>query len=178
MAGGRQAGGDYSGQRITLDSISGGPCLCALLQRSRGPVNDSESDFCLCSWTEHALPSWRTGRGLAGHKLVSHAEQVSQYIGIDARQANEHGVIAHVVVRHVVNIGGRSEQVSAIIEIHSDDQGTGFGRAMRGDASQEFSVDLECRGPVRGALLHAGQSKSDLPYRLEVDRASGHWLSF
>ncbi|SRR6266849_343019 len=144
-----------------------------------GPVNHSESSFCSCSWTElSALPRWRTGRGAAGHKLVSHAQQASQHIAIDARQANEHGVVGDVVVRHVVNIGVRNEQLRAILEIHADDQRAGFGRAMRGDASQEFSVDLECRRPVRGALLDARQSKSDLPYRLEVDRASGHWLSF
>src|SRR4029077_3707582 len=31
-----------------------------------------------------ALSRWRTGRSLAGHKLVSHAQQVSQHIAMDA----------------------------------------------------------------------------------------------
>ena len=31
---------------------------------------------------------WRMAHGLAGHELVSHAEQVPQNVGIDARQAN------------------------------------------------------------------------------------------
>src|SRR6266849_310081 len=76
------------------------------------PVNDSESGFCSCSWTElSVLPRRRTGRRLAGHKLVGHPEQVSQHIAMDARQANKHGVIAHVVVRHVVNLGVRNKQL-------------------------------------------------------------------
>jgi hypothetical protein len=38
------------------------------------------------SWSKlSALPRWRAGHGLAGHKLVGHAEQVSQGIRIDAR---------------------------------------------------------------------------------------------
>jgi len=37
-----------------------------------------------------SLPGWPTELGIAGHKLVGHAEQVPQYIGIDPRQANQH----------------------------------------------------------------------------------------
>ncbi len=141
------------------------------------PVNHSESCFYLFSWTKlAALPRWRTGRGVACHKLVGHAEQVPQYIQIDARQANQHAVIADVVVRHIINIGVRSEQFSPIIKIHGNDKRTRFGRAMSRDTRQEFSTDLECRGPVRGAVLDAGQSKSDLPYRVEVDCPSRHWF--
>lgn len=103
------------------------------------------------------LPRWRTGRGFAGHKLVGHAEQVPQHIRIDARQANHHGVIADVVLRYVVNIGVRSKQLGAVIEIHAYDKRIGFGRAIRGDTRQEFSMDLECRYTVRRALLYAGQ---------------------
>jgi hypothetical protein len=114
-------------------------------------------------------------RGVASHKLVGHAEQILQHISIDAREANEHRVIAGVVVRHVVNIGVRSEQLSAIIEIHAKDKRTGFGGAISRDTRQEFSMDLERREPVRCALLNAGQSKSDIPYGVEVDCASGHW---
>jgi len=122
------------------------------------------------------LPLGASGRGVACHKLVGHAEQVPQYIQIDARQANQHAGIADVMVRHIINIGVRSEQFSAIIKIHGNDKRTRFGRAMSRDTRQEFSTDLECRGPVRGAVLDAGQSKSDLPYRVEVDCPSRHWF--
>ena len=50
-----------------------------------------------------ALALRRTGGGLAVHKLVCHAEQVSQHIGIDARQPNQHAGVAGVMIRHVVN---------------------------------------------------------------------------
>jgi len=62
-----------------------------------------------------ALPRWRTGRGFAVHELVGHAQQVSQHIGIDARQANQHGAVADVVVGHVVYSGVGIEQFRAAI---------------------------------------------------------------
>jgi len=140
------------------------------------PVNQSGSDSHLSSWCElSAPPRWRTRWYVGGHKLVSHAEQVPQHVGIDAREANQNGAVAGVVVRHVVNIGGRSKQLGTIIEIDAHDNRTGFGRAMSRHTGEKFSVDLERREPVRGALLHAGQRKSDNPYSVEVDSASRHW---
>ena len=62
------------------------------------------------------------------------------------------------MVRHVVNIGGRSEQLGAIIEIHAKDERTGFGGAISRDTRQEFSMDLECREPVRCALSTPGKA--------------------
>jgi uncharacterized protein with GYD domain len=51
--------------------------------------NHSESYFASFSWTDlSALPRWRTGRGVASHKLVGHAEQILQHIAIDAREAD------------------------------------------------------------------------------------------
>src|SRR5271165_3256223 len=91
----------------------------------------SYSDSSSCSWSElSALPHLRTGRAGAGYKLVGHAEQVPQHIEFDARQANQHGGVADVVVRHVVNIGVRSEQFGAVIEIHANGKRGGFGRAI------------------------------------------------
>jgi hypothetical protein len=116
----------------------------------------------------------RTGLCVAGHKLVGHAEQVPQHISLDARQANQHGVTANVMVRDVVNVGIRSEQLSPIVGVHANDKRARFGRAINGDTRHEFSMDLECRGPVRCALLDAGQRKSDIPHGVEVDCASGH----
>jgi hypothetical protein len=55
------------------------------------------------------LPPRRTGRHLASHKFVRHAKQIPQQIGIDARQANQYGGIANIVVRYVVDIGVCSE---------------------------------------------------------------------
>src|SRR6516225_3128363 len=71
---------------------------------------------------ESAIPSaalrpWRTGHLSMRHKLVGHAEQIAQHLRLDPRQANQHRGMANVVVCHVVNVGGRSEQFSAIIEI-------------------------------------------------------------
>jgi hypothetical protein len=140
------------------------------------PVNHSESGFYSFSWTAlSALPRWRMGSGVAGHKLVGHAKQVAQYIGIDTRQANQDGAIANVVVRHVVHIGVRSEQLSAIIEIHSNGKRVRLGRPISGDTRQEFSMDFERRKPVCCALFNSGQSKSDISYGLEVDCAPEHW---
>ena len=80
--------------------------------------SSSESGFHLFYCAEFsAFPSWRTLRGVAGHKLVGHTEQVSQNIRIYAREANQHGAIADIMVRHVVDIRGQSEQFSAVIEI-------------------------------------------------------------
>src|SRR5271167_4251735 len=93
--------------------------------RVPSPVTRSDPDFYSFSWA--ALPRWRSGRGVAGYKLVSHAEQVAQHIGIDARQANQHCGIADVVVRQVVNIGVCSEQLGAVIEIHANGKRGGFG---------------------------------------------------
>src|SRR5205085_11496917 len=94
---------------------------------------------------------------------------------VDARQANQHGAIANVVVRHLVNIGIRSEQLSAIIEIHSNSKRVRLGRPISEDTRQEFSIDFERRKPVCSARFDAGQSKSDIPYGFEVDCASEHW---
>jgi hypothetical protein len=138
----------------------------------------SESDFYSFSWIElSALLRWRTRCGDAGHKLVSHAEQVPQDIGSDASKTNQNGCVVDVVVRQVINVGGRSEQLGAVLETDANDERTWFGGPMSGYARQKFSADLEGRGPIRGALLDAGQSKSDLPYGVEVDCASGHSVS-
>jgi hypothetical protein len=53
---------------------------------------------------------------MRGHELVSHAEQVPQDTGRDARQANQHGTVIEIVVGHVVNIGRGCEQFSAVVE--------------------------------------------------------------
>ena len=120
------------------------------------------------------LPRWRTGRRFAGHTLVGHAEQVSQLIGIDARQANQHGPVADVVVCHVVNSRVRIEQLGAVFEIHTNDKRSGFRRAISWDARQESSIDVQCRDSVRRALFHSGQRECDIPFGVEVDCASGH----
>src|SRR5208282_341912 len=138
-------------------------------------VPHSVSDSLSFSWSAlSALPRGRTGRGVAGHKLIGHAEQIPQHIGIDARQAHQHRAIAGVVVRHIVNTGVRGKQLRAVIEIHAHDKRAGFGRAIRGDARQEFSMDLQCRLSVRCALLHARQREPDIPHGVEVDCVSGH----
>lgn len=87
--------------------------------------------------TSASLPRWRTGRGFAGHKLVGHAEQVPQHIRIDARQANQHGVVADVVLRYVVNIGVRGKQLGAVIEIHAYDKRIGFPPPTRREGPDE-----------------------------------------
>ena len=81
-------------------------------------IGSPESGFHLFYCGEFsALPSWRALRRVAGHKLVVHTEQVSQNIGTYAREANQHGAVADVMVRHVVDIRGQSEQFGAVIEI-------------------------------------------------------------
>ena len=142
------------------------------------PVNHSESDFYSFSRIElSAPPHWRTGCGTSGHKLVSHAEQVPEDIGSDASKSNQNGRVVDAVVCQVINVGGRREQLRAVLETDANDELAWFSGPMSGSARQERSADLERRGPVRGALLDAGQSKSDLPYGAEVDCASGHLVS-
>ena len=67
------------------------------------------------------------------------------------------------------------EQLSAIVQIHANSKRARFGRAINGDTRHELSVNFECWGPVRRALLDAGQSKSDLPYGIEIDSVFRHW---
>src|SRR5208282_5419310 len=62
-----------------------------------------------------------------------------------------------------------------VIEIHANGKRAGFGRAIRGETRQEFSMDLECGLPVGCALLYARQRESDIPDGVEVDCAFGHW---
>jgi len=50
----------------------------------------------------------------------------SRNIQIDARQANQHRIIADVMVRHVINIAVRSEQLPAVVEIHPNDKRIGL----------------------------------------------------
>src|SRR5208283_4310943 len=138
-------------------------------------VTRSDSDSHSFPWSElSALPRCWTGRGLAGHKLVRLAQQVPQHIAIDARHAHQYRAIAGVMVRHIVNTGVRGKQLRAVSEIHAHGKRAGFGRAIRRDARQELSMDLECRLPVRGALLHARQREPDIPHGVEVDCVSGH----
>ena len=128
-------------------------------------VNQTESGARSFSRSELLmLPRWRTGGHAGGHKLVGHAEQVPQHIGICAREANQNRAIVDVVVRDVVNIGSRSEQLGSIFEIHANDKRSGFGRAISGYTCQEFSVDLERVEPVRSAFLHTGQRKSGVVF--------------
>ena len=57
---------------------------------------------------------------MRGHKLVSHAEQVPQYIGCDAGQADQHGVVVEIVVGHVVNIRSVCEQLGTVVEVNAN----------------------------------------------------------
>jgi len=84
-------------------------------------------------------------------------------LGIDARQANQHSAIADVVVRHVVNIGVRSEQLGAIIEIHANGKRARFGRAMSGDTRQEFPWILSAGHPY--AVLSSTPGKASPIFR-------------
>ena len=78
------------------------------------------------------------------------------------------------MVRYVVNVGRLSEQLGAIIEVHSNHKRTWLGRAMNGDAREEFSANLQCPRTVGRTFLYTGQLKSDFPYGIEVDGAFGH----
>jgi hypothetical protein len=90
-----------------------------------------------------SVPRWRAACRVRGHKLVSHAEQLPQYIGCDAGQANQHVVVVEIVVGHVVNIWSVCEQLGAVVEVNPNRKRTRLGRAMSRHACQEFSVNLE-----------------------------------
>ena len=84
-------------------------------------------------------PSFRRFR--AGERGV--ALRVTNLWAMPSKSCNTLGftrdrVIAGVVVRHVVNIGVRSEQLGAIIEIHAKYKRTGFGGAISRDTRQVF----------------------------------------
>jgi len=70
-----------------------------------------------------SIPRWRTCC-VRGHKLVSHAEQVPQYILCDKREMNQHGTVVEIVVGHVVNIGSRREQFGAVVEVNANHKRT------------------------------------------------------
>jgi len=76
---------------------------------------------------------------------------------IDAREADQNGGIADVVVRQVVNIGVSGEQFGAIIEINADDKRVGFRCAIGRDTCQELSINLQSWDSVGRALLNPGQ---------------------
>jgi hypothetical protein len=61
---------------------------------------------------------------MRGHKPVSHAEQVPQYIGRDAGQPNQHSAVVEIVVGHVVNIGSLCEQFGAVVEADANRERT------------------------------------------------------
>ena len=74
------------------------------LESEQPPLNG----FRLHTWVavpsdneEFTIPRSRTGRLIAHHKLVGHAEQVPQHVGADAGQPNEHSGVAAVGIRHV-----------------------------------------------------------------------------
>src|ERR1700722_5029344 len=117
---------------------------------------------------------WRTACLNRGHKLVSHAEQVSQDIWCDTRETNQYGTVAEIVVGYVVNIGSGCEQFGAVLEAHAKHQRIRLSRAMGRHARHEFSANLERGCPVGCARLHAGQRQADLLYGVEVNCASRH----
>jgi hypothetical protein len=138
-------------------------------------ISPSPPDFRLIFTNGSApLADSRPSRCFAVDELVSHPEQVPQHIGIDAGQANQHCVIVHVVVGEVINIGRRRKQLGAVFDSHTDDQRIRFRRAMSRHTREEFSLDLERRDSVRGALLDAWQGEPDTPHDLEVDGALAH----
>src|ERR1700722_1337546 len=117
---------------------------------------------------------WRTACLERGHKLVSHAEQVSQDIGCDTRETNQYGAVAEIVVGYVVNIGSGSEQFGAVVEADAKHKRIRLSRAMGRHARHEFSENLERGCPVGCARLHAGQRQADLLYGVEVNCVSRH----
>jgi len=102
------------------------------------------------------LTCWWTRRGLAGYKFVGHAEEVAQDVRSDARKANQHGGIAAVVFGNVVNRGVSREEFGAVVEIDANDKRPRFGRTIRGETSEELTVNLESRLAVGGTLFNAG----------------------
>src|ERR1700678_1931002 len=117
------------------------------------------------------------GSRIGSDKLIGHAKKVLQYLGVDPRQTNQNGAVVEIVIRHVVNLRSGGQQLGTIIEIHANDNRARFGRRIRGYTGQEFPVDLKGGKPVGCALLHPGQRQADVPYRVEVDFASGHRIS-
>jgi hypothetical protein len=73
------------------------------------------------------------------------------------------------MVRYVVDVGVRNQQLGAVIEIHANHERTGFGRPIGRDTRQERSANLERRYAERCALFYAGERQSDIPHRLEVN---------
>src|ERR1019366_7483248 len=84
------------------------------------PSSNKVSPAKIIGISSASLPRWRTGRGFAGNKFVGHAEQVPQHVRIDSRQTNQNGVIPDVVLRYVINIGVRSKQLGAVLEIDAN----------------------------------------------------------
>ena len=52
--------------------------------------------------------------------FMGHTEQVSQRIGINLRQANQHGIVSDVVVRDLINFRIGLQQFSSVVEIHAN----------------------------------------------------------
>lgn len=108
------------------------------------------------------------------NKLVRHAEQLAQDIGRDAGQANQHGVVAEIVVGHVVDVGSGGEQFGSGFETYANRKRTRLSRTISRHARQESSPNLERGRSVCNALLHARQRQADLPNGVEVDCGTWH----
>src|SRR5580658_1310767 len=121
-----------------------------------------------------AVPRWRRACRVGGHELVSHAQQVAQDIGRDAGQANQDRAVAEIVVGHVVNVGSRREQFSAVVEVNPNRKRTRLSRTINWHTCQKSSVNLERGQPVGCALFHAGQRQADLAHGFEVNCALWH----
>ena len=54
------------------------------------------------------------------YEFMGHTEQVSQRVGINVRQANQHRIVSDVVVRDVINFTIGLQQFSSVVEIHAN----------------------------------------------------------
>jgi hypothetical protein len=79
---------------------------------------------------------------LAGDEAPRHAQQVSQSVGVDARQPHEHARIVDVMILQVIDFRVGCQQFRPAGEIDANRERVGLGGAVNGNARQQLSANL------------------------------------
>jgi len=93
---------------------------------------------------------------------------------MDVREPHENARVVHVVIRHVVHVGLRGDQLVALFERDHHPQRVRLGRLVDRLTGNELAADLPGLRTVRGALLEVGQRPCEFTHSIEADWLSWH----
>lgn len=88
---------------------------------------------------------------------MRHGEQVAEDVGREVGETDEDAVVSEVVVGGVVEVGRLGEEGFPVVAVDADEERTGLGGLIGGDAGHEVAADFQGGFAERSALFYAGE---------------------